>query len=250
MSYRNPLEGSLTHAAFLQRENSIRHHYYDEDMLQYEYIRDGNMDAVEINKNMFTSNKVGHLSDDPVKNYQYHFICAVAIITRYVIEGGMEPETAYNSSDIFIQRVDKCRCAEEIIALHEQMITFYTTQMAKLKNTKRYSKPIIQCMDYIYYHLHEPVTVAKLAEHVKLNPSYLSVLFKKEVTVPISEYISGKRIEAAQNMLKYSGYTCLDISNYLAFSTYSYFISVFKKHTGLTPKEYREKHYRTSISSS
>lgn len=48
-----------------------------------------------------------------------------------------------------------------------------------------------------------------------------------------------KRIEAAENMLKYSDYSCLDISEYLCFSSESHFIQVLKKHTGYTPKAYR-----------
>ena len=60
----------------------------------------------------------------------------------------------------------------------------------------------------------------------------------------VSANITTKRIEAAGNMLKFSDYSCIDISNYLCFSSESHFIQVFKKHTGYTPKIYREKFFR------
>ena len=48
-------------------------------------------------------------------------------------------------------------------------------------------------------------------------------------------------------MLKYSEYNYAQISSYLAFSSQSYFIKVFKKETGYTPKEYRKLFFRNSF---
>ena len=55
-----------------------------------------------------------------------------------------------------------------------------------------------------------------------------------------------KKIEAAANMLQFSDYTSLEISNYLSFSSQSYFIKQFKKYIGITPKEYKNKFYSVS----
>jgi AraC-like DNA-binding protein len=52
-----------------------------------------------------------------------------------------------------------------------------------------------------------------------------------------------KKIEAAANMLLFSDYSSLEISNYLNFSSQSYFIKQFKKQMGVTPKEYRRRFY-------
>ena len=62
----------------------------------------------------------------------------------------------------------------------------------------------------------------------------------------VMEYITRKRIQAAENMLKYSEYSCLAISDYLCFSSESHFIQVFRRYTGLTPKRYREAYFRVS----
>jgi AraC-like DNA-binding protein len=66
----------------------------------------------------------------------------------------------------------------------------------------------------------------------------------KEMGISVSEYIRRKRVEAAENMLRYSDYTLIEISQYLAFSSYSHFAGVFHAYTGLTPKEYRKRFYR------
>ena len=81
--------------------------------------------------------------------------------------------------------------------------------------------------------------MADLADAAEINANYLSRLFKKEVGMPIGEYISRKKIETARNMLEYSEYTPLEIANILAFSSQSYFVNVFKRYTGETPGKYR-----------
>ena len=114
-----------------------------------------------------------------------------------------------------------------------------------IRKQNRYPKAVILCLEYIYENLHTKISLEKLAEITGLTPAYVSKLFHKEVGKTVSEYVTAKRVEAAENMLKYSEYTCLEISDYLCFSSESYFIQVFRKHTGYTPKNYRERFFRT-----
>lgn len=232
------------HMQFLQRENYLSHHKYDYEMLQYEYIKNGDPRAVDLAVEIFLSGGTGRLSEDSLRNAKYVFVCAMTLTTRFVIEGGMESETAYNTSDLYIQSADKCKTVDEVRVLHRDMTEYFTKHMRNLKKQTVYSKPVVLCLDYIYDHLHQIITVAELAEVVGINPSYLSTLFKKEMGLPISEYIRRKRVEAAENMLKYSDYTLIDISQYLAFSSYSHFADIFCKYTGFMPKEYRKRFFR------
>ena len=63
---------------------------------------------------------------------------------------------------------------------------------------------------------------------------------KKETGMLFVDYIQKERIEAACNMLTYSDYTAAQISEYLCFSTQSYFIKIFRKYTGTTPAKYKK----------
>ena len=85
------------------------------------------------------------------------------------------------------------------------------------------------------------------SEHVHLNPTYLSELFKRETGTAISQYITDKRMEAAENMLKYSEYSFDEIAQILAYRSQSHFSKVFKKHSGMTPGEYRTKYAQNGI---
>ena len=105
---------------------------------------------------------------------------------------------------------------------------------------QHYSREIEAAVKYIHLHLYVPVTLEETAEAAGISASYLSRLFKKETGMLFVDYIQKERIEAACNMLTYSDYTAAQISEYLCFSTQSYFIKIFRKYTGTTPAKYKK----------
>ena len=239
------IEKSLFQIEFLNREQQISHLSYDLEMLFFQSVKQGNTEEVKRLFKPFNTSEMGILSKDPVRNLKYHLIVTIAFLTRYCIEGGLEMETAYNLSDIYIRHVDLCHTEEEIHHLHWEVVDDFAHRMQLLHKTSLYSKPVTACMDYIHDRLHTGITLEELADIANLSPAYLSRLFHKEVGVTISGYILGKRVDAAENMLKYSEYSFVDISNFLGFCSESHFIKVFKKYTGYTPKVYRDTFFRT-----
>ena len=61
-------------------------------------------------------------------------------------------------------------------------------------------------------------------------------------TVSITDYIQQSKLERAKYLLANSQTTVDEISDSPGFGTRSYFTSVFKKHTGQTPSDYRKEH--------
>lgn len=236
---------ALTKTAFNNREYMITHLPYEREMEFYQSVKMGNIKEVNRLFKPLGGSGFGRLSDDNLRNLKYHLVVTIAFITRYCIEGGMEMETAYNLSDIYILRVDRCVSEEEIHSVHRQVVDDFTGRMHSIIKKGLFSKPVLICLDLIYDNLHNKITLNDLADNVGLSAPYLSKLFHREVGVTVSQYISQKRVEAAENLLKFSDYSCIEISNYLCFNSESYFIQVFKSYTKLTPKEYREKFFRT-----
>ncbi len=219
---------------FVNRENDFRHSDYEEEIRVYRYVRDGDPRALEETRRKFRAGGQGHLSDDPLTNMKYLFVASVTLIIRFAITGGMNSETAYTSSDYYIQQMDKCKTIEAV--------EYFTNYMADLKKEKIYSKTVMQCMNYISRHLNHPISVAEIARQVHRNPDYLSVLFKKETGRTVSDYIMESRLRAAENMLLDSDCSCADVSAAFAFSSQSYFTKKFREYTGETPKKFREKY--------
>ena len=238
---------TLQYLDFIAREDRVRHHTYMQEMQQYDLMKAGDVHAIEESVKLWNSGLYGKVCDDPLRNAKYLFVTTIALACRFAIEGGMDEEDAYNASDLYIQDCDRCDTVEAVGRLHTDMMSFFTWAMSDMVEQDVQSRQVAECLDYIHYHLHEKITVAILADQVGMNPTYLSELFKKEMGTTISRYISGLRVEAAGNMLKYSQYSLTDIARILAYRSQSHFTKVVKAATGLTPKAYRDKYAKTGV---
>lgn len=227
-------------------EDEISHRDDTEEKSFYQAVSSGDIDTVRRNckeQRFNDNNGVGVLSRNPITNLKYHFIITAAIITRLCVENGMEMEQAYRLSDFYIAKLDDIHTAKEISSLHDQMVLDFTGKMRFLQKNLGTTKPVTMCIEYIYTHIKERITIEDLAKHTGLSPSYLSRLFILEIGTSISIFIREKKIEKAQNLLKFSDYSLIEIANYLSFSSQSHFTQLFKKYNGMTPKKYRDLNY-------
>ncbi|MDE6913391.1 MAG: AraC family transcriptional regulator [Lachnospiraceae bacterium] len=219
------------------------HRPLNDEQLFFHAVSSGDIDFVRQNckeKKFVQTEGVGLLSRDPVINLKYHFVITTAFITRLCVEAGMELEQAFRLSDFYILKLDNLKTTQLISELHDRMVLDFTGKMRFLIRNQGASKPIITCIDYIYAHIKERITIEDLAEYTNLSASYLSRLFKKETGVSVSDYVREKKIEKAQHLLKFCDYSLVEIANYLSFSSQSHFIQLFKEFTGMTPKKYRD----------
>lgn len=232
----------LNYRLYLQREEGFQRVPFSREFEKYKVISSGDVEKVkenfiDIKKNYFKGK--GKLSEDPVKNVRYHFIIAVALTSRVCVENGMSHDLAYTLSDIYIQRADTCNDIETMIDMIEEMQVDYATRMREIKKENVISVHIRKCIDYIYDHLAEKLTVESVAAYLQIHPTYLSKLFSKEVGMPFKEFIIQARVNAAKNMLVYSDFSYMEIALSLGFCSQSAFIRTFGKLTGMTPGKYR-----------
>ena len=230
----------------MDAEPETAHSDPSEEVLFYRAVAAGALHLVQDNcsRGAFEDTEhMGHLSDDPLRNLQYHFVVTAAMITRFCVEGGMPMEEAFALSDHYIQKMDRCKNLAEVVLLHDQMAMDFTGRMRSLKKIAASSRQVADAVDYIYAHLGERITVDELADAVNISPTYLSRVFKQELGISVSEYIRRRKIDAAKNLLCYSRYELADIANMLSYSSQSHFIQQFRSVAGMTPKAFRDKYF-------
>ncbi len=241
----------LNYRLFIQKENDFTRTDIHSEFEKYYAIRDGDISRVKENyaKARLDFNKgKGQLSDDPLRNNIYHLVVCAAIVARICVDGGLEHNVAYTLSDIYIRKADKCTDPDEVLDLLGDMQVDFAQRMRETQKTGAVSVHVRRTIDYIYDHLHEPLTLEMLAERESLHPSSMSRLFAKETGVTLKDYIIRAKIKTAGNMLKYSSFPLSDISLSLGFSSQSAFTSTFRKITGMTPGQYRSMYYSDNIS--
>lgn len=241
---------TLNYRLFIQRQEEFIRDDYQNEFKQYFRIKNGEVEAARdrfaVARKKFTEGR-GTLSDDPLRNLIYHLVVSAAVISRMCIDGGMDRDTAYTLSDIYIKRADEAKDTEEVLDLMAEMQIDYATRMREMKKHDTISKHIRKSIDYIYDNLNRPISVSELAEKQGLSTGYFSRLFVTETGMNVNQYINEVKIKTAQNMLKFSESSILDIAISLGFSSQSAFSSVFKKVTGMSPKVYRDAYYSLNM---
>ncbi|MBD2871088.1 helix-turn-helix domain-containing protein, partial [Paenibacillus arenilitoris] len=174
-----------------------------------------------------------------LRNEKNMAICLVTLATRAAIDGGLNPETAYTASDLWIQHIEELKDADEVIKAGQQIMFDFADRVAR-QRLSRHSKPVVVCQNYIFNRIYEPIALGGLAQAAGVHPAYLSKLFKQEVGMTVTEYILRQKVEEAKKLLAFSDATPLRAANLLNFHDQSHFTKVFKKYAGETPKQYKD----------
>lgn len=240
----NEIENSLENEVFENRELVKPHKRYSVELQFMNLIKDGKYEALKEMLESPSSNDVGRMSRNPLRQQMYEFIAGITLVTRFAIEGGLSEEEAYHLSDIYIQKADSCTAAEDIWKLYSYMILDFTKRVSAAKHNSAASKVIEDISNYIFNHLHYKITLKELAAHACFAETYLSALFKKETGDSITDFIHKKRVDEAKSLLRYSEYTLSEISQYLGFSSQSHFCHIFRRHAGITPTQFRKTYFR------
>ena len=85
----------------------------------------------------------------------------------------------------------------------------------------------------------EELSLKDAADYMNFTPTYFSSLFKKEMGKNFVTYLTEIRVEKAKTLLCCTSKKIYEIAYDVGFGDYRYFSQIFKKHTGLTPQEFK-----------
>ncbi|OMD67273.1 hypothetical protein BSK62_09770 [Paenibacillus odorifer] len=245
LAYKQLPSGSLDLDISYRRENTWLHH---EPMLEknlFHYVKKGNKTELLRVQASFSEESYGLLSKrSQLRNKKNLAISCITLATRAAIDGGLYWEISYTLSDFHIQHIEELK---DIPAVDHAVLNALCDFADHVKESRmaKLSRTVALCQNYIFNHLYEELSLDRLAEVAGLNRSYLSLLFKKETGITISDFIQLERIEEAKRLIEVPEISLSDIASRLHFNDQSYFTKVFKKYTGITPKQFRTNRENT-----
>lgn len=86
----------------------------------------------------------------------------------------------------------------------------------------------------------EPLSLDRLAEAFSVSKYYLAREFKRCTGTPVGEYIIGRRISQAKDLLRYSHLPVCEVAAEVGVPNVSHFIGLFREREGRTPLAYRK----------
>lgn len=105
------------------------------------------------------------------------------------------------------------------------------------KGNKQWAKIMLE---YVEENYNKGISLASMAEDLKLDESYLSKQFKEKVGVSFIQYVTKCRMDKAKELLKDPSVKLADIAENVGMGNVQSFIRTFKKYEGMTPGQYRE----------
>lgn len=184
---------------------------------------------------------LGVLSNDFHNDQKYQFLICTALIMRLCIEHRLNPADAYHLSAYYVDRMEKSEDPKYLHQLMNDMLAGFAREMKNLVTRRKISKPIRQCIEYIYAHTDEKIRTEDLAHVCGKSVSWIAHTFPKETGISVKDYVQREKIASAKNMLHYTNLSFSEIASRLSFSSQSHFTLVFHNETGTTPGDWRRK---------
>lgn len=114
-------------------------------------------------------------------------------------------------------------------------------QAAEEVGQRTYSRRVSAAVRYMRQHIGEPQSLDQLAEAVGLKPSYFREEFRRETGFSPVAFVTLMRVREARRLLIEDSASITDIAFRLGFNTSQYFATVFRRYTGMTPRNFRNQ---------
>lgn len=171
-----------------------------------------------------------------VKAKLYEF---TAFLSRSAVEAGAPLATLTGvikkSSRLLLENADFSDICRETVEILDGFLDAVYESRGK-KNT---SEHLYKAIQYINAHYFEDLNLDILAQNVFVSSYYLSHLFRREMGVTFSDYLTKVRVSRAKELLM-EGRSVEDVSECVGYRDGNYFIKIFKKYVGVTPSKYRK----------
>ncbi len=189
-----------------------------------------------------SAGRVGNIGPDPLRQAKNEMIVFTVLCSRAAILGGVSSEGALNLSDYYVQRIEAMETVSSLQNLAAEIHRMYIQRVRKAHEHQHHSALVRACMEYIETHIVDKISLRDMAAEIGYTETYISRKFKSESGESLSDAINRQKIQLAKSVLKDSPIPISELSDRLGFASPSYFSSVFKKFTGITPVEYQENH--------
>lgn len=162
--------------------------------------------------------------------------------TPYVVL--KDPDEIYHTLKSLVLQLDELGSDNEMMVqlLLAQVLIRTATLAIEAKDHQHQPSDeyVKNAVTYIHHHYDCDIQVKDIAASVNVHPGYFHRIFKASMGCTVMDYLANIRIEKAKMLLAHTDIPITDIASYIGINSREYFSSLFKKHTGSTPLNYRK----------
>lgn len=177
---------------------------------------------------------------DKAKNFVIEFFITTI---RIYEEFYGRAEEVYGKSAIWLNKIMLSDTKEALVEMVHQ-VSQKAEQQIRYRILSANRQIIIMAVNYLKENYQKDISMEEVAKKVHLSKWYFSRIFKKEMGINYSEYVTSIRIEKAKELWKHDPTAKnYEIAELVGYTDVRYFSQLFRKFTGMTPSEYRSDIY-------
>lgn len=204
-----------------------------------EAVKHGQTFKSEMFTSAFSPGAFEQRLSDSVRNSKNYMIIMNTLLRKAAEYGGVHPFYLDKMSSKYAAEIEAIKNIKTLPYFMKKIFEDYCGLVNK-HSTKNYSTLIKNVIIYVDSDLSADISLKQLAEMNGVSSTYLSTTFKKETGKAFIDYLNSKRIDMAKHLLKTTKLQIQTIAQHCGFLDMQYFSKVFKKYTGMAPREYRE----------
>ena len=190
-------------------------------------------------RNLMSSTHILESMVDSEYNLMVMPVVYMSLCSLAAREGGLPEERALEIGQRFREAFEAAGNLQEVTITISDMMMEYAEAVFFQKLLSEDATLVQKCNAYISLNIEHKIYMEELAEYCGYSISGMEHAYKKATGHSLTETVRVTRLEKAKRLLETTSMSSAAISRQLCFSTQSYFINLFKKEYGVTPKEYR-----------
>ncbi len=162
-------------------------------------------------------------------------------MARFLKEIGSDISTVDKECGDINELVTSAKSASEVKAYLKNHLD-KVLEIRDSTSAKKYSRLLSNAVKYIdENYANEDISLNKVSSNVNISPNHFSTIFSQEMGKTFIEYLIGKRMEKAKELLMTSDKRSSEIAYEVGYKDPHYFSYTFKKTQGMTTKEFRSR---------
>jgi two-component system, response regulator YesN len=176
-------------------------------------------------------------------NYEYShqlFQHLISSVVEFMISSSLDMKKLFGANYNIYEEYSSKQTLHDIQEFFANILEAVAGEVARM-NGDKLPKTAEKILEYIDEHFHTDISLNDVADWVGMSTTYVSKIIKEATGKSYLDYVNGKRVDRAKQLLASTQLTSKEIGFKIGFNNIQTFMRVFKKYEGITPGQYREK---------
>ncbi|WP_168119866.1 response regulator [Paenibacillus sp. HB172176] len=220
--------------------------------IRFQLVSDSDTDTVEWMVAL-QQGQLSHINSMIADSFSPHqpdtwrdqFVYGLAILGQFAIQSGLPKHLALTPSSMEVLNEDQSTFSREMWI--NKLKELAEEILQHIRQTQKHSDSplIIRVKRYIQMNVSGNLTLQSTAENVRMNPNYLSEVFREETGINFIDYVIQQRMELAKQLIIDDEHKLYEIASMVGYQSSKHFTALFKRVVGILPSEF--KRYVDSI---